>query len=146
MKARWVNQQPKTLVVIFETGDEVMEGLKQAAKEHRLSASGFEAIGAFEAVTLGFFDWNTKRYKETALHEQLEVLSLIGDVALKDGTRAVHAHVVVGRQDATTAGGHLIEGRVRPTLEVVLTEAPAHLRREYDSETGLALINLDRVS
>ena len=74
--------------------------------------------------------------------EQVEVLSLIGDVALEDGEPKVHAHVVVGRSDGSTRGGHLIEARVRPTLEVILTESPAHLRKHHDPESGLALIRV----
>ena len=37
-----------------------------------------------------------------------------------------------------------VEARVRPTLEVILTESPAHLRREHDPESGLALIRIGR--
>jgi hypothetical protein len=33
--------------------------------------------------------------------EQLEVLSLIGDVALNDGKPVVHAHLIVGRKTVT---------------------------------------------
>ena len=44
------------------------------------------------------------------MSEQVEVLSLIGDVALKDGEPKVHAHVVVGRSDGSTRGGHLMDG------------------------------------
>jgi hypothetical protein len=50
---------------------------------------------------------------------------------------------VVARSDGAASGGHLLEGRVRPTLEVVLSESPAHLRKRYDRESGLALIALD---
>jgi uncharacterized protein len=53
----------------------------------------------------------------------------------------VHAHVVVGSANASAHGGHLIEGHVRPTLEIVLTETPAHLRRRLDPQSGLALID-----
>jgi uncharacterized protein len=76
--------------------------------------------------------------------EQVEVVSLIGDVAVEDGEPKIHAHVVIGKRDGATLGGHLLEGRVRPTLEIVLTEAPEHLRREFDSVSGLALIRLEK--
>jgi uncharacterized protein len=77
------------------------------------------------------------------VHEQVEVLSLVGNIARdEDGEPKVHAHVVLGRSDGTTRGGHLLEGRVRPTLEVVLTETPEHLRRKTDEETGLPLISI----
>jgi uncharacterized protein len=50
---------------------------------------------------------------------------------------------VLGTRDGTTRGGHLIEGYVRPTLELIVDEVPAHLRRRYDPDTGLALIALE---
>jgi hypothetical protein len=93
-------------------------------------------------VTLGYFDWPKKEYQKIPVREQVEVLSLIGDVAQKAGKPTVHAHVVVGRSDGSTRGGHLIEAHVRPTLEVILVETPAHLRKEHDPESGLALIRL----
>ena len=76
------------------------------------------------------------------LDERLEVLSLVGDIALKDGEPSLHAHVVVGSRDGSARRGHLLGARVRPTLEkVILTEPPAHLRRRHDPESGLALIS-----
>ena len=72
--------------------------------------------------------------------EQVELLSLIGDVALKEGEPVMHAHAVVGRKDGTAHGGHLLKAHIRPTCEVVLTESPAHLQKVVDPESGLALI------
>ena len=132
----------KTFALVFDTGDEVMSDLVEFAGSNKLGAARLTAIGAFSEVTLGYFDWEKKDYKKIPVREQVEVLSLIGDVALKDGEPKVHAHVVVGRSDGTTMGGHLIEARVRPTLEVILTESPAHLQKQVDEESGLALIRL----
>jgi len=144
MKSKLIHehQGEKTFALIFETGDEAMAGLVGFARENRLGAARFTAIGAFRDVTLGYFDWERKDYKKIPVGEQVEVLSLIGDVALKGGQPQVHAHVVVGRSDGSTRGGHLVEAHVRPTLEVILTESPAHLRKEVDPESGLALIHI----
>ncbi|MGN6733631.1 MAG: PCC domain-containing protein, partial [Candidatus Binatia bacterium] len=57
------------------------------------------------------------------------------------GIPQVHAHVVVGKFDGSAHGGHILEARVWPTLEVMVTESPKHLRRKYDPETGLSLID-----
>jgi uncharacterized protein len=131
----------KTFAIVFAKGDEAAGGLLAFAKEHNLSASHFTAIGAFERVTLGFFERGRKDYKRITIDEQVEVLSLVGDVALDEGEPKVHAHVVVGKADGTAHGGHLLEARVWPTLEVILVESPRHLRRQLDKETGLALIS-----
>ena len=143
MHHKLIQEQPKTYVLIFDTGDELAAGMKKFAKELGLSAASFKAIGALSSVKLGWFDWTTKKYQTAVeLAEQVELLSLIGDVALKDGEPQVHAHVVIGKSDGTAHGGHLLEAVVRPTCEVVLTESPAHLQKQLDPESGLALIRL----
>ncbi len=132
----------KTFALVFDTGDEVVSGLTGFAKENRLTAASLTAIGAFSDVTLGYFDMEKKDYGEIPVDEQVEVLSLVGDIALHEGQPKLHAHVVVGKSDGTTRGGHLLEARVRPTLEVIVVESPEHLRRKIDEQTGLPLIDL----
>ena len=132
----------RTLAVVFDPGDEVVRGLEAVARTEGLSAAHLTAIGAFRAVTLGFFDLERRDYERNALREQCEVLSLVGNVALDGERQKIHAHVVVGRMDGTTLGGHLLEAWVQPTLEVVIVEAPRHLRRRKDPRTGLPLLDL----
>jgi predicted DNA-binding protein with PD1-like motif len=133
----------RTFVLVFESGDDAMPALSRFAAENRLSAAQITGIGAFRSAVLGYFDWDRKEYERIPVDEQVEVLSFLGDVALgPDGSPAVHVHAVLGRRDGTTRGGHLLEGRVRPTLEVVLTESPRHLRKRKDPESGLALIHI----
>jgi len=132
----------KTFAVVFEAGDEAMAGLQEFARQNHLGGARFTAIGAFEEATLGYFDWQSKEYRKIPIREQVEVLSLVGDIALEDGEPKLHAHVVLGRSDGTTRGGHLLEARVRPTLEVMLVESPEHLHKEHDPQSGLALIRL----
>ncbi len=129
-------------MLVFDTGDEVIAGLTEFAKQHDLDASGLTALGAFSDVVLGYFDLDRKAYKRTRLDEQVEVLSLVGTIPMNGDEPKVHAHIVVGKSDGTAHGGHVMEAHVRPTLEVILEESPAHLRRETDEETGLALISL----
>jgi uncharacterized protein len=143
MRGQLITQdEEKTYALIFDQGDEVTSGLLEFAKQQGLAGSHFTAIGAFSHMILGYFDLAIKEFKKIPIDEQVEVLSLVGDIALKDGEPIVHAHVVVGKSDGTAWGGHLIEAHVRPTLEVMLIESPAHLHRRYDPETGLALIRL----
>jgi hypothetical protein len=134
--------EQNTFALIFDKGDEFIKGLTSFAKEKNLRGSHFTAIGAFRAVVLGYFDRDQKDYKKIPIEEQVEVLSLVGDIALKDGAPQVHAHVVVGKSDGSAHGGHIIQADVWPTLEVVLIESPKHLRRKTDLETGLALIDV----
>jgi predicted DNA-binding protein with PD1-like motif len=143
MRYKLVDEKPKTFVLVFETSDELEQGLKEFASEQKLASASFKAIGALSSVRLGWLNWETKQYETSvSLDEQVELLSLIGDVALKDGDPRVHAHTVVGRRDGTAHGGHLLQAHVRPTCEVVLTESPVHLKKEFDPAAGIMLIKL----
>jgi len=133
-----------SFVLVFDTGDEVTKELLAFAREHELDAASFSGIGAFQQVTLGYFELEKREYKRIPVNEQVEVVSLIGNIARGDDGPKLHAHVVVGRSDGAAFGGHLIDARVRPTLEIVLVETPAHLRRRSDPATGLALIDLKK--
>ena len=143
MRYKQIEDEPKTLVLIFETGDEIASVLQQLARGQGLGGSSFEATGALSHAKLGWFNWETKKYDPACvLDEQVELLSLIGDIALRDGEPQVHAHVVVGRSDGTAHGGHLLEARVRPTCELILTESPSHLQKKLDPKSGIALIQI----
>jgi uncharacterized protein len=143
MRSKQVAENPKTFVVILDTGDEILSSLKQLAQTEHLAGSSFKAIGALSDVELGWFNWESRKYQTAVkLKEQVELLSLIGDIALKDNEPQIHAHLVVGRQDGTAHGGHLLRATVRPTCEIVITESPQHLQRKIDPDSGIALIRL----
>lgn len=134
----------RTFVVILDTGDEIMSCIKAFAETERLSSAQFSAIGAMSHATLAYFDWEERRYIPIPVKEQVEVASLIGDIAIShaDDSRSIHVHLVVGRRNGSAMAGHLLEGHVRPTLELMLTESPAHLRKSIDRQSGLPLIHL----
>lgn len=132
----------KTYAIVFDKGDKVREGLLEFANTNRFADAHLNGIGAFSEVTLGFFDPRQKKYREIPINEQVEVLSFTGNIIPKDGKPRLHAHVVVGKSDGTAHGGHFLAGKVWPTLEITMSEMPAHLRRTQDEESGLALINL----
>jgi uncharacterized protein len=132
----------RTFAVILQKGDEAMRCLQDFAAKERLGASQVTAIGALSSAKLAFFDWETKQYRPIPVEEQVEVASLVGDIAVgQDGKPSVHVHAVLGRRDGTALAGHLQEGHVRPTLEIIITESPAHLCKVKDAESGLALIS-----
>ena len=134
-------KEPVTFVLVFQTGDELAGGLATFAKEQGLSGATFTAIGGLSSARLAWFNWESKKYEPSVtLDEQVELLSLIGNVALKDGEPVVHAHAVVGKKDGTAHGGHLLEAHIRPTCELVLTLSRTSLQKVVDPESGLALI------
>lgn len=129
-------------VLVFDLGDELVDQFTTWCNEQQITAARLTGIGGFSTATVAWFDPQALQFREIAVAEQVELVALNGDVADEDGKAAVHVHVVLGMRDGTTRGGHLIAGHVRPTLELIVDEAPAHLRRRYDPTSGLALIAL----
>lgn len=145
MKAKVVEDADVvTYVAVCDPGDEAVATLTQLARSEQLEAAQVTAVGAFERATVGWFDPAARQYRRIPVDEQCEVLSLIGDVAVDQDGPVLHVHVVLGLSDGTTRGGHLLEGWVFPTLEVVVTETPAQLRKVMRPDIGIALIDLDR--
>jgi uncharacterized protein len=137
------NNEGRTFAVVFEPGEEVVSSLQRFAQEYNLSAARFTAIGALRKATLGYYMLDKRDYHRIAIDEQVEVLSMTGNIALYHEQPRLHAHIVVGKRDGTAVGGHVLEAYVEPTLEVMLIEAPASLQREIDERTGLPLLRLE---
>src|SRR5262249_23547619 len=130
MRSKLLNADPPvTYAVVLDTDDEVMGELGKFVREQEVEAASVTAIGAFQRALLGYFDWATKQYKKIAVDEQVEVLSLLGDVAVADEGPTLHLHAVLRKADGSVVGGHLLEAHVRPTLEVILTQSPSYLRK-----------------
>jgi len=132
-----------TYALVFESGDEVMEGLRQFVNDHNITSGRLTALGAFNNCELGYFDYAIKDYKKIEVPQQVEVLSFLGDVAMFGHEAKVHVHVVLGKYDGDAIGGHLMQAIAHPTVEVILEETAGYLKRRMDRETWLPLIVID---
>ena len=113
MEYKLINQaNEKTYAVVFDAGDVFPDQLQEFARQEKLTAAHFTAIGAFQEVTLGWFNLEKQEYEENRLSEQVEVLSLVGNIAEYEGKPKIHAHVVVGKRDSSALGGHLLRRRI----------------------------------
>jgi hypothetical protein len=143
MKVRLLgeNHGAKNYVIVLAKGDEVMSGLTDFARQNKVGSAGFTAIGAFSHATVAWFDDGRKAFKLNPINQQVELVSMTGDIALSGDQPAVHAHVAVASPDGMVKGGHLIEAYVFPTLELFLSVYPTALHKELDDTTGLKLID-----
>jgi len=132
--------EPKTYLLVFHTGQEVMKGLHAFAKQQGLVAGHLTGIGAISHAVLGYFNPQKKTYERIRVAEQTEVLALTGNLALYDNEPFFHVHTALGLENGSARGGHLFEAYVRPTVEVILTAFAHPVRRKIDSGTGLPLL------
>ena len=131
----------RTFAFVFEPDEDPVAGLNDTARQYQLASAQITAVGGFSSAVLGYFDRTRREYQRIPIREQVEVLSLLGDVAHDGDQRIVHLHCIVGLRDGSTRGGHLLEARVWPTLEVIVSEWPTFLRKRFDPSLGLAVID-----
>ena len=149
----------RKFVLVLDAGEEAVASIKAFAKQQELQGSTVAGIGAFETCSFGHFNPATKEFTRNDLTVQAEVLALNGNIAgelgqhdghedddgdgdsdSEDNGPHLHLHCVVGLNDASTRGGHLIQGIVRPTMELVIEESPVRLNRGLDRASGLVLL------
>jgi uncharacterized protein len=119
LRVRKVSEQPNgetTYALSFRKRDEVLSGLTAFATERKITAGHFTAIGALQRAKFGWFDLEHQAYRDIPINEQVEMISLIGDVGLVNGKPQVHTHGAVGLPDGHVRGGHLLKAIVFPTL------------------------------
>ena len=130
-------------VLRLQPGEEVVSLLKAFVGREEIRGGYFIAFGAFSRVRLRYFDPESKQYRDNEVSQQVEVVSMMGNIACKeDGSPMLHIHVAVGDRHGKTYSGHLGEGTVDPTLELFLTKLDGVLHRQKDSATGLELLSL----
>ena len=142
----------RKFVLVLDAGEEVVTAVTHFAARMNVKGASLTGIGALSRARLGHFDPATKEFTANDIAQQTEVLSILGNIAEADapddddgdapgeGGVRLHIHIVLGCRDASAKGGHLVEGHVAPTMELIVEEAESHLTRGLDAETGLVLL------
>ena len=143
MQAKLVKDTPGEQIysIIFYKDDDVMSGLTDFAIAHKVSDAHFTAIGAVSGATLAWLDIPKKMYSRIAVTQQVEVVSLIGDIAVFNGVPVVHMHAVLCKPDGSTVAGHVFELISNPTVEVFMTVDTTPLKKKADNASGMKLID-----
>lgn len=130
-------------VIRLEQGDDILKSIKQFAEKEKVGAAFFEGIGSLYKARLGHYDFkDTRTYKYESFNEDLEILTLSGNVSTLNGHALPHAHVTLGRRDFSVIGGHLEEDSLANMVEVNLTILPGKLEKAKDIAVGLNLLQL----
>lgn len=136
-----IHSESGTYTLNFARGEEVMAGLASFLKEKNIQAAHLTGLGAASRVTLAYYNLTTKSYEKQTITEDVEILSLTGNVGVKEGGElVVHIHGTFGRKDLSVFGGHLFELEISGAGEIHLTTFSGTINRAYDEQTGLTLM------
>ncbi len=135
---------PGRFIIRLEKGDDTLASIKRFAEANRIGAALFEGIGSLNTAKLGHYDFATKEYKYEVFREDLEILSLSGNISVMNRKPLPHAHVTLGKRDFSVIGGHLDDGSSANMVEIGLVTLPGKLAKSRDDEVGLNLLQLRR--
>ena len=137
------SKQGSSFVLRIEQGDDILKTLKDFAERQRIRAAFFEGIGSLYKAKLGHYDFqDTRTYKYETFEEDLEILTLSGNVSRMGPDAIPHAHVTLGRRDFSVIGGHLEEGSLANMVEINFGRLPGSMEKAKDSNVGLNLLQL----
>ncbi len=122
-------------------GEDLLATLERTAAERGITLGEVRALGAVTQARVGYYNQAERQYYFLDLARPLEIVSLIGNISLKDGKSMVHAHVTLADADGRAFGGHLAPGTLVFACEFVLQEyeAATPFLRRMDEPTGLFL-------
>lgn len=137
---RVVTADPLTSVLRIDAGEEVIETIREYCDEQEIMAASVSAIGAAKTVLVSWYDLTRKVYEDKQLEGQWEIVSLNGNVSLKNDKAFVHVHGAFSDKSMSVQGGHVKKLVVGATCEVILTVIEGSMQRQSDEETGLFLL------
>jgi predicted DNA-binding protein with PD1-like motif len=128
------------VLVRLERGEEIHRALVDLAGKRGWKGGVITGIGAVEEVEVGFYHLDRREYEHRSLPGIHELLSLTGNLSLKDGKPFLHAHVVLMGMDFQVSGGHLFRARIAVTGEFSLSQTDLRVQRLPEESVGLPLL------
>ena len=138
-------------IIRLEKGEEIIETLTKFCEQHKITGAYLQGIGGVSEAELGYFDVENTKYKTKTFKQDnkiFELLNLQGNITILEGKPFCHIHLILGKEDYSSFGGHLIKAIVNPTCEIFLTIAKdeqgkdLNISRAKDDITGFNLIDL----
>ena len=133
------NGTTKTYIVVLYRGDDILSGMTDFATKENIQFAQINGVGAISSGRLGSYDRDKQMYHIFPVKQQAEIVSFVGNIGIFNGKQVVHVHMSVSQSDGVMRGGHLFNGIVWPTLEIMVTADPTAVYKAREDETGFVL-------
>ena len=134
MKYRKIGEK---IFVSLQTGDLINKSLTEISVKENISNAWINGIGAIDSVEVGYMDVVNKKYQKRNFNDNYELISLIGNISIKDGVPFVHTHITFSDTEYKVFGGHLFDAKITATGEIILTVADSKIDRQFNENVGI---------
>ena len=135
-----LNESNKQIILRVDPGEELREVVQNVCKEKKISVGWVNALGSSAALQLAYYNLDTKEYETKDYDERLEITTITGNIARKDGEPFLHIHGTFSDADMKVVGGHVNSCVISATGEVVIHVGEGDMVRLPDEDTGLSLL------
>ena len=127
------------IIVVLGRGEKIVEQLGELVQAHEIPSGTITGLGAVMNTRLGFYHLPKKKYDERTIPEEVELVSLIGNITWFENKPVVHVHATIGTTDFRAMAGHLFEAQVAVTVEIFVSVKDVRVQRKFNPEMGLNL-------
>lgn len=137
-------EQDDKFFLRLEKEEELNASLQSFMEQYGLASASVNGVGAVKEAELGFYHLSKKEYERKVFSSEMELVSMIGNLAWLDGKAIAHTHIACGLEDFSLIGGHLFEAKVAVTVEVAVQSYSDKMSRKMDEAIGLNLLDLKK--
>lgn len=134
------HQENNTYILNIERGEELISTLRDFLEKENIKAGYLTGLGAAGSLDIAYYNLATKKFERHTIKEDVEILSLTGNIAMLKDETIIHMHGTFGRKDLSVFGGHLFALHISGACEIHLTKLSGEMTRAYDEATGLNLL------
>ncbi len=127
-------------ILRLNRGEEIISSIQDLCRKENIKSGSVSGIGATQSVEAGFYSFKKKNYCGYCFNQNMEILSLLGNISTKDNEPYLHLHIVVSNDEGEALGGHLTKAIISVTAEIFIDVIDIALNREPDTLTGINLI------
>ena len=127
------------ILLTLSQGELINKTFENFTKEHRIAFAWLNGIGAMQDPEIGYYSLESKSYHKKIFNGDYELISLIGNITIKDGECFSHTHITFSDTNYQVLGGHLFDAKITAAGEFIMIPGKKEITRKINSNIGLAL-------
>ncbi len=125
----------------LDVGDEILKAVKEVCEKENIKLASVAGLGAVSKAVVGLYRVSEQEYVRNVFEQDMELVSLIGNISQKDGEVYLHLHASFADEKGQVVGGHLNEAVISVTGEIWIDPTDGCIGRKVDEKTGLNVWN-----
>ena len=134
-----LNKDKNKYFISLDKGEYVNQSLLEISNKEKIKSGWIDGVGAIYDIEVGYFDVEQKDYVRKKFLGDYELLSLSGNISIKEGSRFIHTHITFSDIEFNVFGGHLFDAKIAAAGEFLIDSCDFGIKRKYNTNLGLHL-------